>query len=155
MSDEIFSAVHARPKRRQGITGQTIDAQMRGTMCQITELELEELRDELARLRAASEGVIDRQFAELRFNQIRDEAAAELSRLRAEVERLRAALADERAHADALAEALTAFIDGGNRQLALISRKVRVTDPMTLIVTKGQLLAAIEARAAHRARRQG
>lgn len=25
MSDEIFSAVYARPKRRQGITGQTID----------------------------------------------------------------------------------------------------------------------------------
>lgn len=25
MSDEIFAAVHARPKRRQGITGQTID----------------------------------------------------------------------------------------------------------------------------------
>ena len=120
MSDEIFSAVYARPKRRQGITGQTIDAQMRGTMCQITELELEELRDELARLRAASEGVIDRQFAELRFNQIRDEAVAELSRLRAEVERLTGALegaladsarltlalADERRHADALADTL-------------------------------------------------
>jgi len=44
MSDEIFAAVHARPKRRQGITGQTIDAQMRGTICQITESELEELR---------------------------------------------------------------------------------------------------------------
>lgn len=73
MSDEIFSAVYARPKRRQGITGQTIDAQMRGTICQITELELEELRDELARLRA-------------------------------EVERLTAALSDERAHADAMAE---------------------------------------------------
>lgn len=97
------------------------------------------------------------------------EAAAELSRLRAEVERLTGALegaladsaqltlalADERRHADALAEALTTFIEGGNRQLALISRKVRVTDPMTLTVTKGQLLAAIEARAAHRARRQG
>lgn len=93
----------------------------------------------------------------------------ELSRLRAEVERLTVAhdsicgklagvitaLADERRHADALAEALTTFIEGGNRQLALISRKVRVTDPMTLTVTKGQLLAAIEARAAHRARRQG
>ena len=92
MSDEIFSAVYARPKRRQGITGQTIDAQMRGTMCQITELELEELRDELASLRAASEGVIDRQFAELRFNQIRDEAAAELYRLRADNDQLRAAL---------------------------------------------------------------
>ena len=75
MSDEIFSAVYARPKRRQGITGQTIDAQMRGTICQITELELEELRDELARLRA-------------------------------EVERLTAALSDERAHADALADTL-------------------------------------------------
>ncbi|MDF3904712.1 hypothetical protein [Paracoccus sp. AS002] len=32
------------------------------------------------------------------------EAAAEIARLRAEVERLTAALADERAHADALAE---------------------------------------------------
>lgn len=63
--------------------------------CQITELELEELRDELARLRAASEGVIDRQFAELRFNQIRDEAADELSRLRADVERLTASLSAE------------------------------------------------------------
>ncbi|WP_024844645.1 hypothetical protein [Paracoccus pantotrophus] len=39
------------------------------------------------------------------------EAAAELARLRAEVERLTAALADERAHADALAEALTASTD--------------------------------------------
>ena len=75
MSDEILSAVYARPKRRQGVTGQTIEAQMRGTMCQITEWELEELRDELARLRA-------------------------------EVERLTAALSDERAHADALAETL-------------------------------------------------
>lgn len=55
MSDEIFAAVHARPKRRQGITGQTIDAQMRGTMCQITEWELEELSDEIARLRAEVE----------------------------------------------------------------------------------------------------
>lgn len=54
MSDEIFAAVHARPKRIQGITGQTIDAQMRGTMCQITEWELEELCDEIARLRADS-----------------------------------------------------------------------------------------------------
>lgn len=36
-----------------------------------------------------------------------DEAAAELARLRAEVERLTAALADERAHADAMAEVLT------------------------------------------------
>ncbi|WP_323008540.1 hypothetical protein [Paracoccus sp. (in: a-proteobacteria)] len=109
-------------------------------------------------------------------NEAMDEAAAKLARLRAEVERLkwerdvwrekmdhalqcerdaRTALADERAHADALAEALTMFIDGGNRQLALISRKVKATDPMTLTVTKGQLLAAIEARAAHRARRQG
>lgn len=102
--------------------------------------------------------------------------AAELSRLRAEVERLRgvlrkrteeadraderadkaeAALSDERAHADAMEGALTALIEGGNRQLALIGRRVKVTDPMTLIVTKGQMLAAIEARAAHRARRQG
>ena len=73
----------------------------------------------------------------------------------AEVERLTAALADERRHADALTEAVTTLIEGGNRQLALISRKVRVTDPMTLTVTKGQFLAAIEARTAHRARRQG
>ena len=65
------------------------------------------------------------------------------------------ALADERRHADALTEAVTTLIEGGNRQLALIGRNVRVTDPMTLTVTKGQLLAAIEARAAHRARRQG
>ena len=48
-------------------------------------------------LRAASEGVIDRQFAELRFNQIRDEAVAELSCLRAEVERLILALTKHRA----------------------------------------------------------
>lgn len=43
------------------------------------------------------------------------EAAAELARLRAEVERLTAALADERAHADAMAEALeraTVYVEG-------------------------------------------
>lgn len=40
------------------------------------------------------------------FGAVVREAAAELARLRAEVERLTAALSDERAHADALAEAL-------------------------------------------------
>jgi len=59
MSDEIFSAVYARPKRRQGITGQTIDAQMRGTMCQITEWELEELRDEITHIRAEVKRLTD------------------------------------------------------------------------------------------------
>ena len=38
-----------------------------------------------------------------------NEAADELARLRAEVERLTAALADERRHADALAEAVEAM----------------------------------------------
>ncbi|WGR59954.1 hypothetical protein E3U26_04150 [Paracoccus ferrooxidans] len=49
------------------------------------------------------------------FGEVVREAAAELARLRAEVERLRAALADERAHADALAEALeraTVYVEG-------------------------------------------
>lgn len=58
MHDEIFYAVHARTKRSQGITGQTIEAQMRGTMCQITEYELETLRDEIARLTAALERAV-------------------------------------------------------------------------------------------------
>ncbi|REF70419.1 hypothetical protein [Paracoccus versutus] len=160
MSDEIFSAVYARPKRRQGITGQTIDAQMRGTICQITELELEELRDELARLRAEVERLkADGQRIMNEAVKMLNEDASDYNRkTNAMIERhadqvaqLTAALSDERAHADALAS----FIDGGNRQLALISRKVKVTDPMTLTVTKGQLLAAIEAKAAHRARRQG
>ncbi|WP_028711078.1 hypothetical protein [Paracoccus pantotrophus] len=78
MSDEIFAAVHARPKRRQGITGQTIDAQMRGTMCQITEWELEELRAEVERLTDAHDSVCGKLAGVI------------------------AALADERAHADAL-----------------------------------------------------
>lgn len=43
----VFRDVEARPKRRQGITGMTIEAQMRGTMCQITEYELDVLRDAL------------------------------------------------------------------------------------------------------------
>lgn len=99
MSDEILSAVYARPKRRQGVTGQTIEAQMRGTMCQITEWELEELRDELARLRA-------------------------------EVERLTAALSDERAHADALAETLESCppfraFDHVTREYVLIAHRAR------------------------------
>jgi len=191
MSDEIFAAVHARPKRRQGITGQTIDAQMRGTICQITELELEELRAELARLRAEVERLTAALSTVQRAARTLHAAGQEITRnavaaalgdaaalrevdrteytaaanldserqanamLTEALERAEAALADERAHADALAEALTALIEGGNRQLALISRRVKVTDPMTLIVTKGQMLAAIEARAAHRARRQG
>lgn len=49
----LFANVEARPKRRQGITGQTIEAMMRGTMCQITEYELDALRDEIARLQEA------------------------------------------------------------------------------------------------------
>lgn len=53
--NEIFAAVEGRSKRRQGITGQTIEAQMRGTMCQITEYELDVLRDEIARLTAELE----------------------------------------------------------------------------------------------------
>lgn len=50
--NEIFAAVEGRPKRTQGITSQTIEAQMRGTMCQITEYELDVLREEIARLTA-------------------------------------------------------------------------------------------------------
>lgn len=48
--EDVFADVDARPKRRQGVTGQTIEAQMRGTMCQITEYELDTLRDEISRL---------------------------------------------------------------------------------------------------------
>ena len=55
--NEIFAAVEGRPKRRQGITGQTIEAQMRGTMCQITEYELDVLREEIARLTAERDHV--------------------------------------------------------------------------------------------------
>lgn len=100
------------------------------------------------RLRAASEGVIDRQFAELRFNQARDEAAAELTRLRAEVERLAAALSDERAHADTLAGALT-LIDEHCQNEGYGNPIVdnRIVDRCEE--------TAREALAQHRARRQG
>lgn len=49
---EVFANVEARPKRRQGVTGMTIDAQMRGTMCQINEYELDVLRDAISDLEA-------------------------------------------------------------------------------------------------------
>ncbi len=124
MSDEIFSAVYARPKRRQGITGQTIDAQMRGTICQITELELEELRDELASLRAEAE----------RLRGVLRKRTEEADRADERADKAEAALSDERAHADAMAEALT---------------------------TAGEALSSVclgevgEALQQHRARRQG
>ena len=53
--------------------------------------------------------------------------------LHTENARLRAALAD--------------LVAGGNRQLAIISSRVKHTDPMTLIVTKGQMLEAMKALA--------
>lgn len=132
MSEDLIAAVHARPKRRQGITGQTIDAQMRGTMCQITEWKLEELCDELARLRAE----VDRMTAErdesdriatLRGNHIE-------FRLLPQMMDLESALADERRHADALAEALGKCMIGPGGQAAY---------------------AASMALAQHNARRQG
>lgn len=55
--NEIFAAVEGRPKRMQGISGQTIEAQMRGTMCQITEYELNVLCEEIASLTAELEEV--------------------------------------------------------------------------------------------------
>jgi len=71
-------------------------------------------------LRAAGEGVIDRQFAEMRFNKARDEAADEIARLRA-------ALADERAHADALAEALEeiANLPAGKTEAVATAKRAR------------------------------
>ena len=123
MIDEIFSAVEARPKRRQGITGQTIDAQMRGTICQITEMELEELRDELARLRA-------------------------------EVERLTAALSDERAHADALAGAAGALprYEPQGELCHHNGAAWMAVDRDGYWLKRSEVLAALSA---HRARRQG
>lgn len=116
MSDDLFAVVHARPKRRQGITGQTIDAQMRGTMCQITEWELEELSDELARLRA-------------------------------EVERLTAALADERRHADALSEAA--------EMLDTHAVAIHDADGKCYSVRARDYARLFDAISAHRGRRQG
>lgn len=58
--EDVFAAIDARPKRRQGITGQTIEAQMRGTMCQITEYELDTLRDEISRLTAERDQALAR-----------------------------------------------------------------------------------------------
>ena len=120
------------------------------------------------RLRAASEGVIDRQFAELRFNQARDEAAAELARLRAEVERLkwerdvwrekmdhalqcerdaRAALADERAHAEEYE------INRASRRL--IAGFMLDCNAIGHVAAAENLVLAIKSAVAHRARRQG
>lgn len=56
-----------------------------------------------------------------------------MTNLHTENARLRAALAD--------------LVAGGNRQLAIISSRVKHTDPMTLIVTKGQMLEAMKALA--------
>lgn len=64
----------------------------------------DEAADELARLHTQL-GLQKAMVQDERRLRIRREA--KLARLRAEVERLTAALADERAHADALAEALT------------------------------------------------
>lgn len=72
--DAVFRDVEARPKRRQGITGMTIEAQMRGTMCQITEYELDVLREALtaqAAKLAEAEAEIDaleQRIAELEQN---------------------------------------------------------------------------------------
>lgn len=76
------------------------------------------------------------------------EAADELSRLRAEVERLTAALADERAHADTLAGALT-LIDEHCQNEGYDNPIVdnRIVDRCEE--------TAREALAQHRARRQG
>lgn len=74
-------------------------------------------------------------------NSSRYEVASELARLRAEVERLTAALSDERAHADAMAEALeraTVYVEGP------------MADRIGPMVR--QCRAALDA---HRARRQG
>lgn len=53
VADDVFNAVHSRPKRRQGITGQTVDSMMRGTMCQITEYELDVLWQVIVELKDA------------------------------------------------------------------------------------------------------
>ncbi|WP_288949524.1 hypothetical protein [uncultured Paracoccus sp.] len=82
------------------------------------------------------------------FGEVVREAAAELSRLRAEVERLTAALADERAHADTLAGALT-LIDEHCQNEGYGNPIVdnRIVDRCEE--------TAREALAQHRARRQG
>lgn len=64
------------------------------------------------------------------FGEVVREAADELTRLRAEVERLTAALADERAHADALAETLESCppfraFDHVAREYVLIAHRAR------------------------------
>ena len=77
----------------------------------------------------------------------RDEAADELARLRAEVERLRAALADERAHADALAEAVEMFATDRNWLQG------GPFDPCSPSFTGTSMASAVAKQ--HRARRQG
>lgn len=105
-ADEIFAAVEARPKRKQGgVCGQTIEEHMRGTVCQITEYELDALREETARLIAEVEKLtVDRDFflGEVKLrNRIpatndvassllkrAEKAEAESAALNAEIERL-------------------------------------------------------------------
>lgn len=75
------------------------------------------------------------------------EAAAELARLRVEVERLTAALADERAHADALAEAVEMFATDRNWLQG------GPFDPCSPSFTGTSMASAVAKQ--HRARRQG
>lgn len=75
------------------------------------------------------------------------EAAAELSRLRAEVERLTAALSDERAHADALAEVVEMFATDRNWLQG------GPFDPCSPSFTGTSMASAVAKQ--HRARRQG
>ncbi|UFS66542.1 hypothetical protein LO749_18720 [Paracoccus denitrificans] len=61
------------------------------------------------------------------FGAVVREAADELARLSAEVERLTAALSDERAHADAMAEALKEIADlpAGNAHAVGTAKRAR------------------------------
>ncbi|WP_323008916.1 hypothetical protein [Paracoccus sp. (in: a-proteobacteria)] len=81
----------------------------------------------------------------MRLRELEDDPA----RLRAEVERLTAALADERAHADALVEALDRAIEA----MIKASERNRLIRGFTDSVTRQVLRDAI--KDARRARRQG
>ncbi|GEK70055.1 hypothetical protein [Paracoccus denitrificans] len=77
----------------------------------------------------------------------REEIADELARLSAEVERLTAALSDERAHADALAEAVEMFATDRNWLQG------GPFDPCSPSFTGTSMASAVAKQ--HRARRQG
>ncbi|WP_418024985.1 hypothetical protein ACNKFW_15650 (plasmid) [Paracoccus sp. TD-10] len=103
-----------------------------------------EAADELARLHTQL-GLQKAMVQEERRLRIRREA--ELDSLRAEVERLRAALSDERAHADALAEAVEMFATDRNWLQG------GPFDPCSPSFTGTSMASAVAKQ--HRARRQG